>query len=458
MNIECLLDYASIVAGSPFPVHLAVRCKAATTDTTRTRPIAFCPVLDRSGSMSGAPLDYARQAAQLVVKHLRPADYFGLVVFNDEARTVIPMQQVRDKSAAHAAIEAVHAGGSTNLCGGLLLGGNELAAAPSDLTRKMLLLSDGHLNVGITDPDRVAGIAAGILEQRGIRTSCLGFGANYAEAMLSHIARRASGAFYDASTPEKLPAIFQSELEGLMSIASQNVRLRLKPLDFCHQYVSLGALPGTRLPDGRWEFHVGDLVSDEERWSVFFLDVLSLPNGADGRPVASLDGEPLMEVEVLWDEIEAESVTSHSHTQTVRIQAVQRPEDVRINTTVLPWVASQRAGKAVEDALHDVRRADLPAAERKLSELREALGRYGHADHVRDGLNLIERTLRSIELRDTDEHFHKRSFNAAHFHRQSSSEVLYSLAAEEAPSWSKKHLPPDPATPPDANPPKRRKR
>jgi Ca-activated chloride channel family protein len=257
---------------------------------------------------------------------------------------------------------------------------------------------------------------------------------------MSDMARKANGTFYDATSPEKLPAIFQAELEGLMSIASQNVRLRLKPLDFCHQFASLGSLPHVLLPDKRWEFHIGDLVSDEERWAVFALDVLSLPIGADGRPVASLEGEPLIEVEVVWDELGETEVTSHTHQQIVRIQAVQKPEDVKLNAEVLPWVASQRAGKTVEDAMTDVNRNDLKAAKGKLSELKEALGRYGHNDKVVDGLKLIQRTLDSIECGDVGESFKKRSTGNAHFYMRGSTAEMHTQACEDAPSWAGKQI------------------
>jgi uncharacterized protein with von Willebrand factor type A (vWA) domain len=60
MNIETLLDYEAIIANRPAPVHLALRFTAPELLAERSRPIAFCVVLDRSGSMSGAPLAAAK--------------------------------------------------------------------------------------------------------------------------------------------------------------------------------------------------------------------------------------------------------------------------------------------------------------------------------------------------------------------------------------------------------------
>ncbi|MHB1308497.1 MAG: VWA domain-containing protein, partial [Limisphaerales bacterium] len=94
MKTETFLDYDTILADHTQPVHFAIRfqAEALTPSQSRLHPAAFCVVLDRSGSMAGAPLDHAKAAAALAVRHLRAEDHFALVVFDDQARTVIPLQ------------------------------------------------------------------------------------------------------------------------------------------------------------------------------------------------------------------------------------------------------------------------------------------------------------------------------------------------------------------------------
>src|SRR6188472_3223585 len=70
MKITPRLDYEAIVRGRAEVVHLAIQFKAAKReDEERGKPIAFCVVIDNSGSMQGMPLEYAKRAGQLVVKH-----------------------------------------------------------------------------------------------------------------------------------------------------------------------------------------------------------------------------------------------------------------------------------------------------------------------------------------------------------------------------------------------------
>ena len=73
---------------------------------------------------------------------------------------------------------------------GWLLGRDELLKARETAqgiapTRKILLLMDGHLNAGNTEPDGVEALTGAGLEKDGIRTSCLGFGDGYNENILA---------------------------------------------------------------------------------------------------------------------------------------------------------------------------------------------------------------------------------------------------------------------------------
>ena len=66
-----------------------------------------------------------------------------------------------------AAIEGIFSGGSTNLSGGWLKGVETLAALDGDaVTRRVLLLTDGQANVGITDRGQLATMARASADRR----------------------------------------------------------------------------------------------------------------------------------------------------------------------------------------------------------------------------------------------------------------------------------------------------
>jgi len=277
MKTEFFLDYPTILANQARPVHFAIRFEADVVGKPRPKPAAFCVVLDRSGSMAGPPLAHAREAAKVAVRNLRAGDRFSLVIFDVEARTVIPLQPPTNKKNFYDIIDRITDGGSTNLTGGWMLGRDELRKAEAGTTRRLLMLSDGHLNHGIVEPPAVLQVVMAGLEQDFVRTSCLGFGDNYNEDLMAELARATNGQFYDADSPETLPAIFASELEGLQKLSIQNLRVRVQPGDFCDKYSLMGDYPALSLPDGRMEFAIGDLVSEEERIVCFGVQALALP-------------------------------------------------------------------------------------------------------------------------------------------------------------------------------------
>ena len=394
MKTEFLLDYPTILAHQARPVNFAIRFEAGATSQPRPQPAAFCVVLDRSGSMAGSPLLHAKEAAKVAVRNLRPSDRFSLVIFDDEARTVIPLQLATNKQAFYGIIDQITDGGSTNLTGGWMLGRDELRNAPAGTTRRLLLLSDGQLNHGIVDPPAVKQVVVSGLEHDGIRTSCLGFGEAYNEDLMAELARVTNGQFYDADSPEKLPAIFASELEGLQKLSVQNLRLRIQPFPCCEKCILLGEYPALALPDGRMEFAIGDLVTEEERIVCFGLQVLALPL-INGQPAFDLKGEPLLQVEMLWDELLEQGVVSRTLNQMVRIQATQDPAEVVVNSLVAPWVSLQKAGQVVAEVTKTMDKGNINEAIAALDKTIHELSQYG--DKAAEAVKILQDMKSKIE-------------------------------------------------------------
>jgi Ca-activated chloride channel family protein len=76
MKIDCQLDYQTILTNQAQPVHAVLKLTADKRTSDRKTPLAFCAVLDRSGSMQGTPLEYAKKACETVARHLGKDDWF----------------------------------------------------------------------------------------------------------------------------------------------------------------------------------------------------------------------------------------------------------------------------------------------------------------------------------------------------------------------------------------------
>ena len=237
--------------------------------------------------------------------------------------------------------------------------GREVKKAPAEASRRLLLLSDGLLNGGVIDPQAVRQVVVSGLQQDSIRTSCLGFGVNYNEDLMTTMAQVSGGQFYDADAPERLPAIFESELEGLQKLTVQNLRVRVRRLDFCETISPLGHYPAVERPEGWTEFFVGDLVTGESRVVCFQLGV-PLPGWMAGRVVEL--GENVF---WKWKCLRRNHGGGNRFPdgfQVVRIQATQNPEEVRQRAEVIPWVALQRAAQVMDEITKLMDFGKLPEA------------------------------------------------------------------------------------------------
>jgi len=394
--IETTLDYEKVLAGRGNEVNLAVRINAPHLASKERKPVAFAICLDRSGSMQGEKFKQALKACTGIVQNLRPDDLFALTTFDDSAEVVLPLQKVSNKNHLIKVIGELHTRGCTNLSGGWSLARDELDKAEPGIPRRMLLLSDGIANVGVTDNESLLSYAGCGLEQKEIRTSCLGFGDHYNEDLMTGMANASSGNFYDVDSAEKLPLVFEAELEGALRIAVQNLRVRVAKEDFCYSWRDLAELKRVPLPDGRRELLVGDLVSEEERSFALSVRVLPIPLGADGSEVASLEGEKILALEFVYDLVGEDELTARREERVIRLSATPNEDEVKVDESVLPIVSAQKTSRAVRKAIEELDRHQHEDALCRLEKMLAELSAFKRPDLVEDSVKAIKSMIENI--------------------------------------------------------------
>jgi Ca-activated chloride channel homolog len=197
--------------------------------TTKRPPLNLALVIDRSGSMSGSRLEYAKAAAKYAISQLTPNDKASITIFDDNVETIIASQAVRQAATFNHSINTIETAGSTNLHGGWLEGANQ-AASSLEITRlnRVLLLSDGQANQGETRPAEIFKQVVG-LAKKGISTSTMGVGEDFNEDLLEGIANNGDGNYHFINDPKMLPGIFAVELKGLLTTLGRIVSLGLEP-------------------------------------------------------------------------------------------------------------------------------------------------------------------------------------------------------------------------------------
>ncbi len=248
MDVQVRMEHGLLAVESEHEVHVmvAVTAPAAPLDDTRP-PLRVALVIDRSGSMDGEKLEVVKRCAAFLVDRLQPRDELALVAYDDTVNLLAPLAPV-DAGRLQEIIAGVESGGMTNLSGGWLKGVEELRRC-NDGNRRVLLLTDGQANEGITDPEQLVQLAGGQAGD-GITTTTLGFGDGFSEELLTAMADAGRGAGYFIASTEDAPAAFAAEFSDLVALMAQNVSVEIRPTDAVQLVAVLNDHPSVAVADG----------------------------------------------------------------------------------------------------------------------------------------------------------------------------------------------------------------
>ncbi len=291
----------ALLAGHDNELDVLVRVQAP--DAPAERPLRnalhLALVIDRSGSMSGQPLDEAKRCAEFVLDGLQATDRLSVVAYDDNAETLIPAVPLHDKEAVRQAIRRIDDQGCTNLHGGWLQGAETLAPHTTEkVTSRVILLSDGCANRGLVDPDQIYAQCAD-LARAGVTTSTYGLGRSFNEELMIGMAQHGHGSSYYGQTADDLMDPFREEFELLNAMCARRLRLEIAPAagvkaKMLNDYVA----------DGQNAWLLPNLAFAGEAWAVVRLRVPSPASAVEGQGegllslcsfsvrYTTLDGEP----------------------------------------------------------------------------------------------------------------------------------------------------------------------
>lgn len=216
-------------SGDGASVVVKIEVEGCTVPKKRREPLNLAIVLDRSGSMSGAKLEQAKQAALLLVDQLDADDVLSLVVYESEVEVVLPATRLGDRRReVRRLIERIETGGSTALYGGVEEGSRQLREfLGKERINRVLLLSDGIANVGPSDNRSIAGLGQRIARE-GMSVTTIGLGSDYNETLMTALAEASDANYYHIADIETLPEVFEKELGELQSIVAREVVIEIR--------------------------------------------------------------------------------------------------------------------------------------------------------------------------------------------------------------------------------------
>ena len=229
-------------------------------------------VLDRSGSMSEeGKMENAKAALRALIDQLDEDDVFSLVIYDDVVDVIRPAARVGSREVLRRLVDEVYPRGWTNLGAGMLEGFAQASrCASSRYTNRVILLSDGLANRGITDPASLSRIAREYRNQ-SISLTTMGVGLDYNENLMLALSGNGGGNYYFIESSRNIASVLRNEFQRLSCVLAQNACIHLFPGHGVRILDVIGA--ESRCTSDRYDIPVGDLYAGDRREFTVEVDI-----------------------------------------------------------------------------------------------------------------------------------------------------------------------------------------
>jgi len=200
------------------------------TDAER-RPINLTMCMDTSGSMGGAPIELLREVGLAITSKLKAGDMVSVVEWDTTNAIHLDSHEVTGSNdpVLVETITGLRAGGGTDLHGGLVAG-YQLARKNfrADRINRVILVSDGGANTGITDEELIAAEAD---DADGEAIYLIGVGVGqargYNDKLMDTVTDKGKGAYVFIDSAAEARKQFADRLLQNLEVAARDVRVEL---------------------------------------------------------------------------------------------------------------------------------------------------------------------------------------------------------------------------------------
>ena len=209
---------------------LVMGLKTRDLDYAETRGNNLVFLIDTSGSMdSPDKLGLLKRSFSYLVDNLNPDDTVSVVTYAGSDRVILDGTPASDRTTILDALDDLEADGCTNGGAGLeraydiaqshfVEGGNN----------RIILASDGDLNVGMTSESDLSDYVAG-KKDTGVYLSVLGFGeGNYKDTKMETLADDGGGNYSYIDCLEEAEKVFGDDLTSTLVTCADDVKLQVE--------------------------------------------------------------------------------------------------------------------------------------------------------------------------------------------------------------------------------------
>ena len=214
------------------PTHklLRVGVQAREVPVEKLPPCNLTFLIDVSGSMGGnGGFEMMKSGLKMLVGKLRPEDRVAIVTYADGTTVQLASTPGSEKNKIHAVVDGLRCGGCTYGAGGIQLAYEE---AKKNFDRKannrVILITDGDFNVGISDPKLLEEFIA-TKRESGIFLTVLGVGrGNYQDANMKKLSTAGNGNYAYLDSVLEAKKVMMNEFGGTLFTVAKDVKLQLE--------------------------------------------------------------------------------------------------------------------------------------------------------------------------------------------------------------------------------------
>ncbi len=341
LSLRTAISNGYLLQGSASDVYASIDIEAIEQQGAERPPLNVALVIDRSGSMSGDKIEHAKDAARRLVNVLGERDRVAIVSYSTDVTVDFYSQPVTDSSrvALFRAINDIAIGGGTNLSGGFQRGFSEVSKwKNAEAINRVILMSDGHANVGVTRQDRLQELSRTALGS-GTSVSTLGVGLDYNEDLMTAMANLGAGNYYFVDRSEAIGPIFEQELNSLAATVARNTAVVIK----LGPGVSLGELHGFdyKLSGDQIYVSLAEFAAKEKKNILIKLAASGAVEGAS----------PIITTSMSYDDLVNDKPGHHNQALRAVVTTDASKADEMVNVDVVARVQQVEVANTMEQAV-----------------------------------------------------------------------------------------------------------
>ena len=321
LTLTSAISQGYMLKGQTNEMYATVDIKAIAHKGLKRPPLNVALVIDRSGSMNGDKIQYAKQAARRLVGMLDSQDRVAIVSYGSDVDVNFGSRPVNamNREQMLNAIDRIEVSGGTNLSGGFERGLREVQSwNNSQAINRVLLMSDGNANIGVTYLPELRKMSSKALSG-GVSLSTIGVGLDYNEDLMTAMANEGAGNYYFVDNATSIAQSFEQELKGLSSSVAKDSALVIK----LAPGVSLGELYGFpyRQQGDSIMIPLDAFYSEQSKNVLLKLNV----------PADAVDSRQVMDVQLSYTDLVNKNATKQ---QNVALSSVVTTDQNKASTSI----------------------------------------------------------------------------------------------------------------------------